>query len=431
MMMLDDRKRRAELGRIAKLLKQLSLQPVPPMSGEKELRQQIRKYLVDQARFGIDDSIMEPIDEVIASYLIEIKSDLLRRHAAEEVDLGRLRADLGGLIAQYDHDRGSREGEINDLRYQRKGALRVIEDRDTVTPAGPNAAEEDGYQYGNVGVLAGRSRWWLLILYVALILAMAADFIMFRQVVERILNDSAVFSLVLALTVVTTYVAHLAGEAFQRAKQLRRNVRRALGGWLLSGLWLTMGVGTFVFRLMAPAPASSNAADVFVAGGGVPAGSADGSPLLSAVLLLLLYLLTGALAISAGYHSPRVEIAQFIRSNRRLKRRQPQLAVLLRDLAEAEALNLQIDDLQDSRKRQYAIEVDRCESVARRARAEAEILTRRLRSASGLHWLRRLTGGRRFGVPQAEVPDQGGSEPENNDKDEYEHNREREDDVSK
>lgn len=390
MRMPKDCIRRAELRRTAKRLRKLSQHRAPRMSTEDELRERVRRYLERQARSGIDEAVLSSVGEVIESHVVEMKAEILYRHTAEDVKLGRLRAEIDGLITQYSYNSDSRSRRVAHLKYQGRAALRGVEDRDTPMPAGQDGADEGGYQVGNVGELAGRGIWALATLYVVLLLAMVADLITFRQVVERVVNDTAVFPLVLALTVTTTYVAHRAGEAFARAAQWRRGVqrtlRRTLGAWALSGVWLAMGIGAFLFRLLAPTPVSSDTTTSYVTGAGT--APADGSSTMSAVLLLLLYLLTGAVALTAGYHRPRVEIAQYARTHRRLRRVEPRLGFLLRDVTEAQALSRGLEELGQARSRQYDVEAARCEAAATRAKADAAILTRRLqKSATGhAHW---------------------------------------------
>ena len=387
--------RRAELRRTAKRLKRLSLERVPVMSGEDELRTRVRRNLEISARYGIDENVVQAIDEVIESHVIEMEAEILRRHRAEDVELGRLHAEIDGLVEQYDYDSQTRGGRIRHLEYQQRMALRGVEDRDTPTPAGPDGVEEPGYQHGRVGELAGRGMLSLMFLYLVLALAMVADLITFRQVIERILNDALVFPLVVALTATTTYVAHWAGEGFKQARAERRSIRRAVAGWWLGTIWLSMGLGAFFFRLLAPALPGADATSSYV-NAGTAASSTDGSPGLSAVLMLLLYVLTGAIAFTAGYRLPRAEVSQFHRTTRHLRWTRPRQGVLLRDVTEARALGEQLAELRDSRKRQYAVEVDRCQSVARRIRAEAAILTNRLRSTAERPGLRQwLRGGRR------------------------------------
>lgn len=387
-------RRRAELRRAAKRLKQLSQERVPVMTGEDVLRERVRRHLANSARYGIDDDVLQAVDEVIESHVIEMQAEILRRHTAEDIELGKLEVELDGIAKQYGYERDASGHWIRILEYQLRMALRGIEDRDTPTPAGPDGEEEPGYQHGNVGELAGRSLLGLGLLYLVLALAMVADLITFRQVIERVLNDSLVFPLVVALTATTTYVAHWSGEGFKQAEEERRGIRRALSGWLLGAVWLAMGLGAFFFRLLAPPMPGASSTDAWVDGNGV-ASAADGHPALSATLMLLLYVLTGAIAFTAGYRRPRAEIAQFKRSNRRLRRARPRHSALERDVVEATSLGQQLAELRDSRRRQYAVEIDRCQSAARRIRAEVVIITNRLRIAGRLPlWQRLVKGGR-------------------------------------
>ncbi|MEO6700008.1 MAG: hypothetical protein ABI140_17360 [Jatrophihabitantaceae bacterium] len=375
-----DWKRRVELRRAATRLRKLSRHRTPRMNAEDELRSRVHRYLERQARAGIDEFVLRSVDEVIESHIVEMKAEILHRHAAEDVGLGRLQAEIDGLITQYTSDGGSDGDRAEHLRYQLRAALRGLEDRDTPMPAGSKGIEDIGHQHGNVGELAGQGIWARTIYYTVLVLAMVADLITFRQVAERVVNDTAVFPLVLALTVTTTYVAHRAGEAFGAARQLRRAVWRSIGGWSLSAVWVAMGVGAFVFRWRAPAPVSSTAVSDYINGGG--SSASDGSPALSAVLLLLLYLLTGAIALTAGYHRPRAEVAQYARTDRQLRTAEPRLGFLLRDVTEAGALRRELGIWRQARAKQYEVEVERCEAAASRAKADAAILARRLRGAA-------------------------------------------------
>jgi hypothetical protein len=394
-------KRRAELRRTATRLKQLSRERVPVMSGEDQLRNRVGRHLQAASRYGIDDEVVKAVDEIIESHVIEMEAEILRRHTVEEVELGELQAKIDGLVLHYDYDGDTRDGRIKHLEYQQRAALRGVEDRDTPMPAGPDGVEDPGFQHGKVGELAGRGLVTLVVLYLVLMLAMVADLITFRQVVERILNDALVFPLVLALTATTTYVAHCAGEGFRHAREQRRTIRRAVAGWSLFGAWSAMGLGAFLFRLLAPALPSGDPTASYVNAGGAAATSTEGNQSLSAWLMLLLYVLTGAIACTAGYRRPRAEVAQFTRTSRRLRRTRPRQGVLLRDLTEARVIGQQLGELRDSRKRQYAVEVDRCKSAARRIRAEAAMLVSRIRLAAERPGLRQRligNGGRHAAV---------------------------------
>lgn len=377
------------------MLKRLSRQPVPRMSGEAQLREQMHRHILREGRFGLDDALEQAIGKVIDSHVIDMRAEILRQQTAEDTELGELEAKLDGLVVKYRTDEQHQTGTVADLHFQRRSAERVVEDPDTPAPAGRDGVEESGYRHGNVGELVGRGVRTRIILWIVLCLAMTADIVAFRQVVERVLNESRfVFPLVVALTATTTYIAHRAGDLFKTAKETNRSIRRAVGGWTLSAVWAAMGIGAFVFRLLAPAPVSADAVTDFVSSGTAAASSADGSQALSAMLLLFLYVLTGAIAVSAGYQRPRVEIEQYRRANRKLRKAEPRLALNRRDIAEADKLRQQLTDLRGDRKKQYAVEVDRCEAAAQRLKAEASMVIRRLLRSGELPWFRRLIGNR-------------------------------------
>jgi hypothetical protein len=422
-----DLKRRTELRRSRKRLGQLGQQRVPRTDAEGELRKLVSRHLQAQAPFGIDDDVMLAVNDMIDAHVISIESEMRHLSAKDDVELGKLQASLDGLAMQYGLDSGHRSTEIAELEYQKGSSIRVIEDRDTPQPAGPGGVEEEGYQHGNVGELAGRGFWGLIVLYLVLVLAMLADVITFNQVVQRLLNEAnhAVLPLVLALTATTTWVAHHAGEAFARARRSRKRLRKCLDGWALSLVWFALGTGAFFFRLIAPAAVAANSNDSFVTGDSAP--TSDGSPALSAVMLLLLYLVTGAIAMTAGYHRPRPEVAQARRAGRRLRRSRPRLGVVMRDVTEARALSGQIAKLREGRRQQYEQEIQRCRTAADRVRTEAVVLGRRLRHRAENSWRRRLRNIRPAAVDPArpdpidtEPPTEPSDEPASDPRDETE-----------
>jgi hypothetical protein len=389
---LKERRRHAELKGVKKALLRLGRRPVTKLSGEANLREEVRGHVMRERRFGHDQALTQAIDKVVDAYVIELQADLDRKHRAEEVELGALEARLDGLIAKYRADLRHDDDAIAHLRHQRRGAMRRVEDWDTPMRAGIGAAEDDAFAHGNAGDMVDRGLRTRLVLYAVLALAIVADLIAFRQVVERVVNDNAVFPLVLALTATTTWVAHRAGEAFSASIRGRlRHFRRSIGGWSLSGIWLLAGLGIFVFRLLAPAAVGGGTVDDWVTGGGATS-SGDGSAGLNAVLLLLLYVVTGAVALTAGYQRPRPEIEQFRKVSKTLRRAEPDLAALEHDVAVAETLRRQLTELRNDRAVQYEREVDRCDAAARRVKAEAAMLARRPVDPG---WLRRLIGGRR------------------------------------
>jgi hypothetical protein len=384
-------RRRPELGWIAGRIKQLSKQAVPPMNGEGQLRNQVRQHFVRQGRYRDDGSVLWSINKIIDAHAIEMRSEISRRYTADDVELGELEVQLDGLVAEYAEEERHRSGTVRQFSYQAKSALRVLEDRDTSMPAGRDGVEEAGFQHGNPGEVVPRSVRSLIVLYIVLLLAMLGDIITFRQVVERVVNDTAVLPMVLAITVTTTYVAHLAGEAVKSAKVARRRLRKAYAAWLLAATWFGMGIGAFVFRLLAPAPVAGNVLDVFESSGNASTATADGSAVLSAVLLFLLYVVTGAVAVTAGYRRPRLEVHQFRWSDRRMRRAEPRLARLRGDVAEAEALRRQLAELRVSRAKQHEVELGRCDAAADRVKAEAEMMARHV---GELTWLQRRLRGR-------------------------------------
>jgi hypothetical protein len=369
------RQGRWELTRIAKALKRLRRRAIPQWSGEAKLRERIRQRVPRPRRAGVDDTTAaHAIREMIDSHSAGVRAALSHQQRADDAEFGDLEARLDGVIARCREDEAHHSAVVDDLRYQRRSAQRRIEDRDTPMPAGPYGVETDGFQHGNVGDLIGRGLRTRIILWIVLLLVMAADIIVFRQVVARVLNVSErdAMQLAVALTGATTYIAHLVGELFKKAVDARQRIRKALGAWMLATVWTGMGIGVFVFRLLAGPSASSTPGADFAAGPAAGATS-DDSSLMSALLLMFLYALTGAVAASAGYQRPRVEIEQYRRTKRALRRAEPRLAAYRQDSAEAAARRTQLKSLRFQRERQYQAEAARCEELARQLKAEVFI----------------------------------------------------------
>lgn len=382
MRMPKERRRRAELRRTARRLRKLGKRRGPMTNGEDQLNRRVDRHLQAFVHHDTDAGTTAALNEIIESYLTDMKADLLRQRATGDAELDALQATLDALILQYDYVDETRRGRIQHLEYQERAALRGVEDRDTPMPAGADGIEEPGYQHGRVSDLVGGGLVGWVTLRLVLAMTMVADLVTFRQVVERMINSTQVFPLVLALTVATTYVAHTMGESFKRAEEQRRELRRSVAGWLLFGVWAGMGLGAFAFRLLTPGAPVVDAAASYVNAGGATVTSTDGNQTLGAVLLLLLYLLTGAIASTAGYRRPRTEIDQFTRIGRRLRRARVRKGVVWRDLTEAIGLGRQLTNLRDRRTQQYEAELNRCRAAASRVQAKAALYADRTRSAA-------------------------------------------------
>lgn len=311
--------------------------------------------------------MVDGIGRIVETHVKELQEEIQRQQAAEAVQLGNLEADLAGVRARLQAQEEHLGDSVKNRLYQRESAMRAIEERDTPQPAGRDGVEREGYQHGNPGELAGRGPLTWIVLLAVLCLAMLADIIAFREVVERVLNRSSVFPMVAALTAVTTFIAHQAGELFKASQETIWRLPRAVGGWMLAAVWTATGVAMFVFRLRAPAPVDGDPGDLFTSAGTFDAaGSADASPGLNAVLLLFLYILTGAVAISAGYQRPRKEIGQYRRANRALRRLWPGLVGSRGDIADADALHEQLTQLKVTRWELYDVERQRGHDAVRR-----------------------------------------------------------------
>lgn len=377
--MIRTRQWRKELARIEAAVRRFSRRPPPRLEGETRLRAQVRQRLRREARCGLDSEVEWAVGRVIDSHVVELRTELLRAQQAEDAEFAELESRLDGLVVKYDAEEQHQAASVKLLRYKRQAALRQVENRDTPMPAGPDGIEAGGHQIGNVGELAGHGLRTRIILLSVLFLAMVADLVVFEEVVERVLNESrGVLPLVAGIVVTTTYVAHKAGELFKTARQVAGSIRRAVGGWTLLAVWTGMGVSVFVFRLLAPRPVSNGEAGFMKEG--IPGGDGPAYELV-AVLLLLLYVVTGTIAVTAGYQRPRDEIGQYWRTNRALRRAEPRLAARQRIATEAAALRERLAKQGVERQGQYAFEIDRCEAAARRLKAEAAMEIQRLRRA--------------------------------------------------
>lgn len=150
---------------------------------------------------------------------------------------------------------------------------------------------EPGFRDGTL--LAGRS-FGAYLYFVALVLAAGADVGAFVQVVELVLTsvpDAVVWLVIVGLTAVVLYIAHLIGVLLREARagvKTRYRLAGRLGSWLgrrvaafgCAVVWLAIGLMAFWIRLTVPLPSTEQLNTGFGSGGiggGIGAGGGIGS----------------------------------------------------------------------------------------------------------------------------------------------------------
>jgi hypothetical protein len=142
------------------------------------------------------------------------------------------------------------------------------------------------------------------LIWLVLVVAAGVDIVTLQQALLPAINESEAMLWVMAsgATVVAVTLAHMAGTQ-ARLNTFRRDIDRARPvAWTLVGTWLLLGLVFFLLRLTVPFPAGSS---TFVIDGAQPLSSTsatDDTPQsLAAMMLLALYLATGAISGLAGF----------------------------------------------------------------------------------------------------------------------------------
>ena len=264
-----------------------------------------------------------------------------REHPAEPEPTGDLRAASPGTgQAEWPGSRAA----LAPPKVSRAELRRLLDpqDADRVPRWG-----DPGFCDG--ALLAGRPRSAYLYA-IALALAAGADIGAFVQVVELVLpqQDWVIWLVVIGLTAVVLFIAHMVGVMLREAKAGHHNghgLAGRLGNWLgprfgaliCSVIWLALGLMAFWVRLTVPLPGTEQlGADGGIGSGGtgsggIGSGGIGGGPTSSgtttgghtaqaAAIFLGLYVATGLVAAVGAYftHNPyRGRYAAAIRAYRK------------------------------------------------------------------------------------------------------------------
>jgi hypothetical protein len=165
-----------------------------------------------------------------------------------------------------------------------------------------------------------------------LTMAALGDLMTFRIVLAQTFTDVEdwiVWILTLALAAASVGLMHSVGKAWKDLRDGRGGLGRVAIGLLLAG-WLLLGAITFYFRYATGDDGAAAATDVGIGG----AGAVEHDPLLSALLLMALFLGSGLLAFYAGFTEHHPRMASYLRLRARL---QEQRADVTRTASEAES----------------------------------------------------------------------------------------------
>ncbi len=196
---------------------------------------------------------------------------------------------------------------------------------------------EPGFRDG--ALLAGRPSGTFLHV-VALILAAGADIGAFTQTVQLVLPQSAWVALmvVVGLTAVVLYIAHMVGVMLRDAKaaasgadrRLRARIGRLLTAYVGLLVWLAVGVLAFWVRYKVPLPVTPQVGGCGIgsgaAGGCSTAGSGNTHPLQAAAIFLGLYIATGLVAAIGAYVTHNAHRGGYVSAIRAYRRASERVA---------------------------------------------------------------------------------------------------------
>lgn len=258
-----------------------------------------------------------------------------RKHTAEPEPPGDLRAASPGTgQAEWPDGRAA----LAPPKISRAELRRLLDpqDADRVPRWG-----DPGFRDG--ALLAGRPRSAYLYA-IALVLAAGADIGAFVQVVALVLpqEDWVIWLVVVGLTAVVLFIAHMVGVMLREAKAGHRSghgLAGRLGNWLgprfgafvCTVIWLALGLMAFWVRLTVPLPGTEQLGAGGIGSGGTGSGgigsgptssgtTASGHTAQAAAIFLGLYLATGLVAAVGAYftHNPyRGRYAAAIRAYRK------------------------------------------------------------------------------------------------------------------
>lgn len=197
--------------------------------------------------------------------------------------------------------------------------------------------------YADPMLLAGQSAGiWVYI--GALLLAAAADFANFFQIVQDVLDQESwkLYLILLGLTACVLFLAHAFGVMYRGDKAGEPTLRRSLM-WACLIVWMLLGVIGLALRLQfhevthASLPSVTGQSGTSAPATAAPAGGATATyPTAGAAMMFLaLYLGTGLVAVIGGYLTHNPDAAAFKRVRRQHEKEAAAAAIAAHDFISA------------------------------------------------------------------------------------------------
>ncbi|MGI5242028.1 hypothetical protein [Dactylosporangium sp. CA-139066] len=278
---------------------------------------ELRELVTATAPEHVED-MYAVIDQHVDSYASQWRREMYERYSNDLVELDLLETRLEPYL---DHERG-------DLEH-REG--RVI--------------------HGDVAQVAGRTMSGML-LWVVVLVAFSVDIVAFHQALGPLLAvpDALVWVSVFGWTAVALSMAHSAGLQTRRATSGRDIPHAATGAWVSFAIWLLLGVTAFL-------------TDYMISG---PPGTQETLRHLSALLFLVLYVATGAVAALQGFYRQDPAARQHgvvLRGHAHARAR----------LGPAEQAQLAIERARERREELWELSQQQCTDTAVRLKQQARL----------------------------------------------------------
>lgn len=273
--------------------------------------------------------------------------------AAKRLELRRQR--LEPELRRKEHA----EAALNAARQRLSGRDEEDGDWQRSAKAGP------GYE-GYANPALGRGRGGSVLYVILLVLAGAADLVAFYQVMGLVLRGQTIWALwpaTIGFTAVALGLAHLGGR-FARGRKAGEKGVAAWMVWVCLLAWAVLGLGAFLLRLLIAEPRNESTirlgGDLF---------NAEGSDVSSeelwsrAVVLLILYIATGAMAYVGAYllHNPLH--ADYQKAEREYRRTARRVARRKADLTQAETVHRQWLEARERERRRWELELEQIEAL--------------------------------------------------------------------
>jgi hypothetical protein len=232
--------------------------------------------------------------------------------------------------------------------------------------------------HGDVSLIANRP-WTHAFFWLVLLAALGVDVVTFYQVLVLVLDvpEWMVWLAVTGFVSVALTLAHYAGVQAKQGLSPRNVLGSVTAAWIFAGIWAALGATAFVVRYIISQPTSAGTS-TFIVEGSAQATVADSADLtsqhLSALLFLVLYVATGAVAALGGFFRPDPMARQY---GRALERRAGAARRHANSSFRVSQVQQTVDSIARARTRREEAWVhaqQQCTAAAERLKREARLL---------------------------------------------------------